>query len=61
MRKTLVRPDCQFQTGLQVKKGNSAVLELSPDDAFRREFQAIPIELKGTLQVIDAKSDDCHT
>ena len=56
MRKTLARPNCQFQTCLQIKEGNSTVFEFFSDNTFRIELQTITIKSKGAIKIVNTRS-----
>jgi hypothetical protein len=61
MRNTLARPERQFQSALQVKKGYRAVLEFFADNAFGWKTQAIPIEINRPFQVVNAEGNYRNT
>ena len=52
---TFRRPQGQFKPTVQVEKGDSAVVELGTDHAFRRQAQAVTVELDGALEALYAE------
>lgn len=58
VRKALARPNCELQTGLQIKEGDGPMLELPAKDALRWKAQAISIEVHRPLQILDAEGDN---
>ncbi len=55
-RDTLARPECEPQSGLEIKEGHGSELELFADHPFGVETETVPVEPNRTIQVIDA---DC--
>ncbi|MNN73098.1 hypothetical protein D3C81_1891880 [compost metagenome] len=51
----------QFQPGLQIKEGDSAVLKFLADDAFGLQAQAVAIEMQRSFQIVYAQGDDADT
>jgi hypothetical protein len=60
VRQAPSRPDGQLQTRLQVEKGDSAVLELLPDDP-RRLLAEGAVEPHRPVQVVDAQGQNAES
>ena len=56
---TLPRPNCEFQARLQIKEGNSPMVEFFANDALRWQAETIVVEMYCPFQVVNAESDNC--
>src|SRR5688572_12165247 len=52
------RPNRQSQTGLEIKKGDRSILELTPNYSGRREPETISIKRDSSLKVVNSDGDD---
>src|SRR4051794_20735755 len=51
------RPERELETGLQLEKGDSAVLELGADDALGRKAETVPVEPQCPIEIIHTEGD----
>jgi hypothetical protein len=58
--KALPRPNGEFQAGLQIKEGNSPMVELFANDALRRQAETIAVEMYRPFQVVSAEGNNCN-
>src|SRR5215210_4428815 len=49
------RPNCELQTRLQIKKSDSAIFKLFPNDSLRRKSKSISIKLQRFFQIVYAQ------
>lgn len=52
------RPERELEAGLQIEEDDGAMLELPADDALRGQAEAVAVEGKRPLQIVDAKGDE---
>jgi hypothetical protein len=51
-------PKSESEAGLEFKKDDGAVLKFGADDALSGKAEAVAIETKGALEIIDAEGDE---
>ncbi len=58
MSDVVLRPDRELHTIRELEERNGAVLELTADDAFRRQPETVTIERERLLQIGDTQRED---
>jgi hypothetical protein len=51
-------PERQLEAGIEIEKRDGAMFELSADNAFGLEIEAIAVKGDGAGEIIDAKGED---
>src|SRR5690606_391263 len=57
VRNAAARPEREHDTAFQPEEGDSAVLELRPDDSVRLQAETVPVESAGLVEVVHAERD----
>src|SRR5262245_19402813 len=58
VRQARTRPERELQSGLEIEESDGTVLELSADDAFGLQPEAVTVEPDRSFQIIDAQGQD---